>query len=65
MNAQQFTGRMNFMGEILEGANCTLLYNETYAGSVDEKFNPLSEMLSPTQICEEIIDSVDTLINLN
>ena len=56
---------MNFMGEILEGANCTLLYNETYAGSVDEKFNPLSEVLEPTQICEEIIDEVDTLINLN
>ena len=65
MNGQQFTGRMQFMSDILEGSNCTILYNESYAGTVDEKFNPLSEVLQTEQICEEIIDEVDTLIDLN
>lgn len=65
MGAQQFTGRMDFISSILDGSNCTILYNDTYAGTVDDKFDPLSEVLQPAQICEEIIDEVDTLIDLN
>jgi hypothetical protein len=56
---------MNFMADILDGSNCTTLYLNTYAGTVDDEFNPLSEVLPTKQICEEIIDEVDTLINLN
>ena len=65
MNGQQFTGRMNFMSSILDGANCTMEYNNSYAGTVDDKFDPLTEVLQPTKMCEEIIDEVDTLIDLN
>ena len=53
------------MADILDGSNCTILYNEEYAGTVDDEFDPLTEFLQPKQICEEIINEVDTLIDLN
>jgi len=65
MKSQQFNGRMDFMTDILNGANCHEEYITKYAGTVDEQFSPLSEVLAPETICEEIIDEVDTLINLN
>lgn len=65
MDNKTFTGRMDFMTDILDGSNCTILYNETYAGTVDDEFDPLTETLQPKQICEEIINEVDTLIDLN
>jgi hypothetical protein len=65
MKSQQFTGRMDFMTAILDGANCHEEYVTKYAGTVDDEFSPLSEVLAPEKICEEIIDEVDTLINLN
>lgn len=65
MDTKKFTGRMDFMEDILNGSNCTILYNEKYAGTVDDEFNPFTEILQPKQICEEIINEVDTLINLN
>jgi hypothetical protein len=65
MDARKFTGRMDFMSGILDGANCSTLYNEIYAGTADDKFDPLTEVLETQKICEEIIDEVDTLIDLN
>ena len=56
---------MDFMSGILDGANCSTLYNEIYAGTADDKFDPLTEVLETQKICEEIIDEVDTLIDLN
>ena len=45
MDARTFTGRMDFMTGILNGANCSTLYNDIYAGTADDKFAPLSEVL--------------------
>jgi len=45
MDARTFSGRMDFMSGILDGANCSTLYNEIYAGTPDSKFDPLSEVL--------------------
>ena len=65
MESQTFTGRMDFMTAILDGANCHEEYMTKYAGTVDDQFTPLTEVLDSEKICEELIDEVDTLINLN
>ena len=65
MKSQTFTGRMDFMTAILDGANCHEEYMTNYAGTVDDEFSPLSEVLDSEKICEELIDEVDTLIDLN
>jgi len=65
METKSFTGRVPFMTDILAGSNCTILYNEQWAGTYDDEFDSFTEVLQPSQVCEEIINEVDTLIDLN
>lgn len=60
-----FTTRQKLIDQMLDGKACDNSYKLIYPGTFAETFDPISKLQTPSVVCTQIVDEIETLVTEN